>query len=73
MALSLNFNGNGNDAGLEDMCFLWVGTVGIAEPLPIRGIVKEFGTGDGDLRTADASRHLGIIVSPPRLGIIARI
>jgi hypothetical protein len=66
--LRLDFNGNGDAPGLEDMRSRFLGKDGRAPP--IRGIVKEFGHGDEDLRTRDARRILRDIIRLQQLGII---
>lgn len=66
--LDLEFNGNIEYPGAEDMRSRFLGKDG--RPPPIRGIVKEFGHGDEDLRTRDVRRILRDVIRLQQLGII---
>lgn len=66
--LNLEFNGNGDDPGLEDMRSRFLGRD--SKPPPLRGIVKALGEGDEPLRTRHAKRLRRNIIQLQQLGII---
>ncbi|KAI5864218.1 hypothetical protein GGS23DRAFT_595855 [Durotheca rogersii] len=66
--LNLEFNGNAEYPGAEDMRSRFLG--GDGRPPPIRGIVKKFGHVDGDWRTRGVRRILRDVIRLQQLGII---
>lgn len=66
--LNLDFNGDNEWPGDEDMRSRFLGRDG--RPPPIRGIVKEFGPGDDDLRARDMRKLLRDVIRLQQLGII---
>lgn len=66
--LQLEFNGNMDEPGYEDMRSRFPGKYG-RDP-PIRGIVKEFGRCDQDLTTPLAKKLLQDVIKLQQLGII---
>jgi len=67
--LEINFNGNIQYSGYEDLRSRFVGK-GVDRAPPIRGIVKEFGPTEEDLQTRGARRILKDIIRLQQLGII---
>ncbi|KAI8633147.1 kinetochore Sim4 complex subunit FTA2-domain-containing protein [Xylariaceae sp. FL1651] len=66
--LKLDFNGDIYCQGREEVRSRFLGKSG--RPPPIRGIVKEFGPSDEDLRTKDVRRILQDVIRLQQLGII---
>jgi Kinetochore Sim4 complex subunit FTA2 len=66
--LHLDFNGNGDDPGAEDMRSRFLGQDG--RPPPLRGVIKAFGQSDEDLRTRSMQRILRDVIQLQQLGII---
>ncbi|KID93299.1 hypothetical protein MAJ_10732, partial [Metarhizium majus ARSEF 297] len=64
----LDFIGSGNDSGSDELRTQFTGKSG--RPPPIRGIVKELGVPDEDLRPAVARSILRDIIKLQKLGII---
>ncbi|KEZ41065.1 hypothetical protein SAPIO_CDS7118 [Scedosporium apiospermum] len=67
--LEINFNGNIQYSGYEDLRSRFVGK-GVDRAPPIRGIVKEFGPTEEDLRTREVRRMLKDVIRLQQLGII---
>ncbi|KAH0555809.1 hypothetical protein GP486_006245 [Trichoglossum hirsutum] len=67
--LNLNFNGNGDYPGGDDMRARFLGRDG--RPPPLRAIVKEFGQADEPLRTKGARTLLQDMIKLQQLGIIS--
>ncbi|KAK0610729.1 hypothetical protein DIS24_g12031 [Lasiodiplodia hormozganensis] len=65
---NLEFNGNGENPGIDDMRSRFLGRHG--KPPPLRGIIKALGKADEPLRKRSARKLYQSIVSLQQLGII---